>query len=540
MGKCDILIKSNFLCCIIGKIIYEVILMLMLNQRDAKEYPEEMIEKCKAAPHQIVRLPVKEERLRSAPAMPTLLEQTRYKAGEFSDIFEITEFSYDPTTRTGRLRADISLCEAADYMEITAEILDMDSKAVIAQVPMVHNAHATQLVMQDDFTVGSDVSEHLGILAHGKWGPDNVQESELVIFEEANNPKSEQEYIHMRPKKETEAVILGHLENFAPEPVGTGDDDHIVIALIRRPENTKDVDYICGYGRDSANRPTLCVPGQGKVILPTDETLNKEKSSGICKIYRKTGGAAVIAATGAGEGYELDQIQMQGSNNVVEYSFVSWNTGYKDKGGWEKTEFDYSLRLDLVTNLTGGGSNIHTIYVDSRPDCPNMTDLIKPLQIMFGCLAPDTAILVYEQNAEGERVKKQVPICTIKIGDEIVGKDGQVIKVSNIWSGEEKDLMVEMWTEGISEPLWMTRNHPVWVRDARGNTGWKRAAQCVAGEQVLVAGNSDNWRKVERVAEKEPCGTVYNLELAPEEGCLRAMFCNGILTGDQRIQNGEV
>lgn len=514
--------------------------MLMLNQRGIKEYPEELIEKCKAAHNQIVRLPAKDGRLRSVPTAPTLLEQTQYKAGEFSDIFEITEFSYDPETRSGHLRADISLCETVNYMEITAEILDMDSKAVVAQVPMVQNTHATQLVMQNDFTVGSDVSEHLGILAYGKWGPDTVHESELVIFEEANHPKSEQEYIHIRPKKETEAVILGNLENFAPEPVGEGDDDHIVIALIRRPENTKDVDYICGYGRDSANRPTLCVPGQGRIILPTDETLNVEKSTGTCKIYRKTGGAAIIAAVGDGEGYELDQIHILGSNNVVEYNFVSWNTGYKDKGGWEKTEFDYRLQLDLVTNLAGGGSDIHMIYVDSRPNCPNMTDLIKPLQIMFGCLAPDTRILVYEQNAQGELLKKEVPICRIKIGDKIVGKDGQAVKVSNIWSGEEADPMVEMWTEGVKEPLWMTRNHPVWVRDTQGKTGWKRAGQCVVGEEVLVAEGPDIWRKVDRVAEKESCGMVYNLELAPEEGCLRAMFCNGILTGDQRVQNGEV
>lgn len=137
-------------------------------------------------------------------------------------------------------------------------------------------------------------------------------------------------------------------------------------------------------------------------------------------------------------------------------------------------------------------------------------------------------------------MRKQVPICSIKIGDEIAGKDGQAVKVSNIWSGEEKNPMVDMWTEGVRDSLWMSRNHPVWVRDAQGNTGWKRAAQCMVGEQVLVVGNSESWCKVERVAEKESCGTVYNLELVPEEGCLRAMFCNGILTGDQRVQNGQV
>lgn len=512
--------------------------MLMLNQRDTKEYPEELIEKCKAAPNRIVRLPAKDGRVRSVPVAPTLLEQTRYKAGEFRDVFEITEFSYDPKNRAGHFRADISLCEAANYLEIEAKILDMDSRTVVAQVPMVHQSNTAQLVMQDDFAMGSGVSDHLGVLAYGKWGPDTVHEVELVIFEEANHPNSEQEYVHMRPKKEKDAVVLGKLENFAPEVVGKGDDNHIVIALIRRPENTKDVDYICGYGRDGSNRPILCVPGQGQIILPTDETVNVGKSTGICKIYRKTGGAAVVAAVGAEDGYETNCIKMTASNNVVEYSFVSWNIGYKESGGWEKTEFDYSLKLNLVTDVAGGGSSLHTIYVDSRQGCPNMTDLIRPLQIMFGCLAPDTKILVYEQGQEGAQMKKQVPICQIKIGDEVVGEDGRAVKVSNIWSGEEADPMVEMWTEGVKEPLWMTRTHPVWVKDAQGKTGWKRASQCAAGDQVLT--ESGAWRRLERVAEKESCGMVYNLELAPEDGCLRAMFCNGVLTGDQQVQNGEV
>lgn len=523
----------------------KVIEMLKLSQERNAAYPQELIEQCKNAHNQIIRLPAKDGRLRGLAVSPTLLEQTAYKPGEFRDIFEVSDFSYDPNTHSGNLKIDISLCEAANYLEIDAEILDLDSKTVVAQVPVSKDEHTTRLVMQYDFAVEKGVSDHLGVMTWGKWGPDQVYENELVIFEQANNPASSMQYRHIQPKKEKDPVVLGTLENFDPEVVGQGDNQHIVIALIRRPENAKDVDYICGSGRDRYNHPILCVPGKGEIVIPSDETPDLEQSEGWCRLYRGTGGAAMIAAVNPeGEGdYELPSINLKYRNNLVTYSFLSWGVGYQDKGGWEKTEFDYSLYLHLVTHSTDGKTSFYELYVKSSEggkssDDGKMVEWIPKLQIMYGCLAPDTGILVYEQGADDVLVKKEVPICRIKLGDKVVGQDGRPLTVCNIWSGEEADSMIEMVTHGLQTPLRMTRSHPVWVQDGQGKTGWKRAAQCVPGDRVWTA--SGTWQAVERVAQTESCGMVYNLELEPEENCLRAAFSGGVLTGDQQVQNGEV
>lgn len=517
--------------------------MLKLSQETNGTYPQELIEQCKNAHNQIVRLPAKDGRLRGVAVSPTLLEQTACKPGEFRDIFEISNFSYDPNTHRGNLEIDISLCEAADYLEIDAEILDLDSKTVVAQVPVSEGGHTTRLVTQYDFAVEKGVSDHLGVLTWGKWGPDQVYKNELVIFEQANNPNSDVQYRHVKPKKEKNPVVLGTLENFAPEVVGQGDNQHIVIALIRRPENAKDVDYICGSGRDRYNHPILCVPGEGEIVIPSDETPDLEQSEGWCRLYRRSGGAAMIAAVDPKGDYELPSIDLKCNNNSITYSFLSWAVGYQDKGGWEKTEFDYRLYLHLVTHTNGGETISRNLYVKSfedskKPEDSEVVEWIPKLQIMYGCLAPDTGILVYEQGSDGTPVKKEVPICRIKLGDKVVGQDGRPLTVCNIWSGEEADSMIEMVTHGLQTPLRMTRNHPVWVQDGQGKTGWKRAAQCAPGDRVWTV--SGTWQAVERVAQTESCGMVYNLELEQEENCLRAAFSGGVLTGDQQVQNGEV
>lgn len=66
-------------------------------------------------------------------------------------------------------------------------------------------------------------------------------------------------------KKRSGGLISGQLDNYASKAVEQGDSNHIIIALIRSSENTKDVDYVCGYGRDEKNHPILCVLGERRM-----------------------------------------------------------------------------------------------------------------------------------------------------------------------------------------------------------------------------------------------------------------------------------
>lgn len=107
--------------------------------------------------------------------------------------------------------------------------------------------------------------------------------------------------------------------------------------------------------------------------------------------------------------------------------------------------------------------------------------------------------------------------------------------------------MVEIYREGAPDTgLFLTKNHPVWVKDELGNEGFQRAGMCRTGDLILVkeeaCAQQEGWVRITNIIEKDPCETVYNLDLMPlnEPGHVGAgsMFCEGILTGDNQIQNG--
>lgn len=510
--------------------------MLNLTQGIRSEFPLDLIKQCQANANHIVRLS-KGRNVADANSL-TLLEQAEPQCTTFSDIFEVTDFSYDPKTQKGHIRADISLCQAHDHLEIDARILDLDTQTVVGQVPMVQAEHTSTLVIQEDFSLGNGVSTNLGVLAYGKWSDTGKAENELAILAEINHLDNGITYKHKRPKKEPNVEIIGNLESHATAPVEKGDDDHIVIALIRKPENTDDVDYICGFGRDKKGHPHLCVPGGGEFYFPNNETVASDaqhKNTAVCRLYRKEGGAVTIATS---EAYKLDKINLQATDNVCTYDFVSWGIGYDDPAEWKKTEFEYRLELTIFTTYQGTWKR-HFFFIDTRDPSKSITDEVKTLQIMYGCLAPDTKILMFKNDGSGDTQKQEVPISQIKIGDLVVGRDGSPIKVRNVWSGEESDPMIELWVSDLTEPVFMTKDHPVLVQDVSGNTLWKRAAQCSLNDKVLLADGQNHWSSIARLNTKESSGLVYNLELDVQDTGLKAMFSNGVLTGDQLVQNGD-
>lgn len=77
---------------------------------------------------------------------------------------------------------------------------------------MVQNSHSTQLVLQQDFTLDNNVSDHFGVITYGKWGEDETStENELAIFREANNLDTGFNYEHIWPKKEKWGADFGSI-----------------------------------------------------------------------------------------------------------------------------------------------------------------------------------------------------------------------------------------------------------------------------------------------------------------------------------------
>lgn len=155
-------------------------------------------------------------------------------------------------------------------------------------------------------------------------------------------------------------------------------------------------------------------------------------------------------------------------------------------------------------------------------------------EMMCGCVAPDTEIFTTDG--------KMKQIQDIRIGDTIVGRGGSIFKVMNCWRGPESEPMLEFYVNGKGKPLFVTRTHPIWVQESDGTTKWKSAKDCKTSDKLLVIENEESYREIKFIKKREPCPIVYNLDLMPLGGKLGqtgTMYCNGILTGDMQIQDGQ-
>lgn len=522
----------------------------MSRKMKESTYPREAVLSCQNSRNQICRKKKNViQRLGGGPKAangnaPTLLETENPEPFRFYDVFEVQEFNFSNQEAAGHLKIQISLLEQYKELQISAQILDLDRESVIAEIRPKTAKDTNKLVVEEDFFVApADGPLRLGVIAYGDWGNLLPDENELTVFRKANSADADYVYKHIYPKKEASTVILGKLEGILPDRYTKGSRNHIVIALIRKPADLKDVDYLCGFGRDGrTGHPILCVPGKGDLNFSVEEipkTDAQHKNSAVCKLYRKEGGAAVIAGT---EDYGCDQsLHITSMAHGYHYEFVSWKVGYDDPAGWEKMEFDYELEMVVYTvSVLNGTEEWHPHYlkVSSMSSGTNFTKEILPLQIMYGCVAPWTKIRM----AGGE----QRAISEVRIGDTVLGKGNRLMRVVNVWCGPENEKMLEIHGEGLQGAgLLLTKNHPVWVRNEDGSEGFKRAGTCCKGDRILVRKEGclrEEWIRIEKLVEKEPCEIVYNLDLEPldESGAVGAgsMFCEDILTGDNQVQNG--
>lgn len=519
--------------------------MIQMNAICDVPFPRETILMCQQRPNQICRKK-KPGRLRTLSDNPTILEMDAPQLFEIYDAFEIQDFTYSRETGTGHFLARLSLKETWHELGIAVQIVDLATEKVLAAVEEHRAKDCSCLVEEETFSLpaanlGGEI--RLGLIAYGEWGDQDRKEHELAVFKEADSQEGDFEYRHGFPKKEKKTVVLGKIENMDPDmeiPEGEGEEGHIVIALIRRPDKFDDIDYLCGYGRDSHhnNRPILCVPGKGDMIFSSDETPKEDaehKNYGICKLYRKNGGVSVIAGT---PDYCCDnKIEITPVGHGYHYSFVSWDKTYMDAGSWKRTEFDYHLEMDVHTVSGPKDDPVwhkHHLVISKLEGIASFTDEVRPLQIMYGCVAPWTMIRM----ADGSEKE----IRQIQIGDMVLSRNGRKRRVCNVWRGAEKGNLLA-FTAGEDEvrKLTLTEDHPVLVRESDGNEKWKPAKACRKGDLVLVREKDEEvFRPIREIAEERFDGEVWNLDVDSEGKSENgAMFTEGILTGDYGTQNAR-
>ncbi|MDR2572318.1 MAG: hypothetical protein LBD23_18750 [Oscillospiraceae bacterium] len=327
------------------------------------------------------------------------------------------------------------------------------------------------------------------------------------------------------------------------------DNEHILIAMLREPTDTKDVDYVCGFGRVNGNRTYLGLPGQATLECKDGGKYVGCKSA-YCYLYEinNNGGAAVQWTFRTDRGKDNEIISITGESNEVSYvspKDKSLTDGkWKDNGQpiiynyldwWTQTAFHYEMKFEFEFEVsTASGKNqtlTYEVVITSRKDArfskSPTADFqtvfnngeVLPLKLMYGCLEENTQVLLAH--------RLLMPIRAIKIGESVATPDGGSAKVQNCWQGREYELL-EIRFDGASVRL--TANHPVQTPN-----GFVKAGSLKAGDEVSVFANEQNAiQKVKSVEKVEQMFKVCNLDT---EGHKPFIISGGIIVGTNYTQN---
>ncbi|MDR3341467.1 MAG: hypothetical protein LBT14_01540 [Treponema sp.] len=322
------------------------------------------------------------------------------------------------------------------------------------------------------------------------------------------------------------------------------DADHILIALVRKPSDLKDIDYLCGYGyKDGVDwgYPRLGLPGEGTVTFTAGGNIVAKDSSAVCLLYAKGGGVTV-------ENYSTDDgtvanpgsiINLNVINNVVHYTMPSNRTAvdefwkingnqtiYDQPAAWQPKEYDYVMQLTLRIEATSGQLMDYVVVITSAPEDVHFSAAsvfrdprLKTLRIVYGCVAKGTGVL----SRRGE-VSVEIPIEELRIGDRVFSPQYKCfVKITNTWTGIEKGEVVEISGEGFN--VLLTGRHPVLTPK-----GFIKASDLKDGDIVLDLQGEGKPIKINRVPYD---GEVFNLDTEDGGG----FIAGGIAVGTNSLQN---
>jgi hypothetical protein len=505
------------------------------------------------------RIPTAGDSVAAAAPVLTLGEVDRPRAGEYYHLFECAFFTHEENDGDGgpvnheydgEYTICLSLLELSPSIKIMGAFFSTDG-SLLGNIPMQPFDGQSVVKVKDSFQLSDSIDkDQIRLSVTAVYAEDRalhtVEQTVGLIY---SNPGNFEYLRHDHPVKRDShdtpipadrmygvTFYEGIPDNFA------FDDNYVQIAMFRKPGDTKDVDYICAYGRD-VETPRVGLPGQGTLMYRGAG--NFKSCEATCLLRRRAGGVFVAAAA-----YETDASHADGGVTVIkvtqngnqftyqmppdqheanEYWEKNANIQYyKDFSNfWTETPFEYQMKLvfifDSITTATAlitsdtefhsseEGTDIFT--VDARGT------KVLPLKIGGGCLASGTKIITR---------RGTIAIEAVKIGDYVQSPEAPEgwAEVRNVWSGTEHGDMVEVNIDG--QAVLMTRNHPVYTRD-----GYKKACELDKSQEVGVAGGGFKKAAVNIV--KSYAGRVYNLDTEGDYG----FAANGIIVGTNRMQNNR-
>lgn len=512
----------------------------MINLVETRTYPKELIDEFVETNKQFVRTNLEQSFKRRATSLSDedtnvtcfLSESENVIAGQEYSFFEINKLQYDVQQSLFTLNTEISFPKECIEISLYADLIDTTSNSVISSFENKTTTSNKNLNYDVEQRIAVNTSvDGFAVIVYANWKASKHSKNSAAIFSyifddlsfecDCLYPKKEENYIKFPQNSITEFQKPPNI----PALLDDARKDYIQIALFRMPDDKKDLDYLCEFGKDRSGQPYMCVPTSFDLILYSGNTKFCAPVKAICTISSldPQSGGKYIVACGSTDNVTESALEINVKPNIIHIEMLKkWENSFPYGGSFHPYDFSYEVTVQLST-ITDGQShpNSHTIHaISSIKDEGRCLVKIPHISIRWGCLEENTLIKMADLSLR--------KIKDIRIGD-IVACKGENNIVKNIWRGcEDKYVSITTDIQEDCSPLFTTTDHPVLTIN-----GYKQAGKIAVGD-VLISEHGE--AQVTGVCLEEKEINVFNLSFDNSENA-KAMLANGIYVGDFDCQN---
>lgn len=457
-------------------------------------------------------------------------EVTADHVGLSCAVFDINDFTYDHEKSTLTLNAVISFPEKCKCITLQADLLDEETEQVVTPLEekTVENSAELNYVFKELPIKTNSKLDKAEVILYADWIDSGNAEDQAAVLEDESG--TDIRYEHTYPQKETDGYktfgntasdIAMELAEKYKETEGREESENIVIAMFRKPDDTKDLDYLCLFDK-IGKYPPVSVPAKGTLFTQTENTEfvcdTHHPVSAICTITPSGSTGAVVAAVGISDGNQYltndSNISIDAHSDYIQYEMTkSWNIPFEESGNWDLHDFSYELSINC-TLLIGERETNRTYFISStKAEGKSCLTKIPNITMKWGCLAEGTQIIMDDGTQ-----KAVEDICV----HDRVKTGSNSAEVINMWRGTQDDCI--RITADNGRELIMTEGHPILTE-----CGWKRAGTLTIQDVLKTESGSAEICGISRVPEEI---RVVN----PETGG-KPVYANGFIVGDFNIQN---
>lgn len=452
--------------------------------------------------------------------------------GETYYSFDFRECYYDSRERRIHITADICLPKCDD-IELKAALADLktgrirtlfDGKRVSASGGMSYKVDESCPLEEEDI-------KQSFVILHGSWHLENDRDiQQASVLDDLRNdipadyslyyPKKEEHYVTLSKSGPVRNLMDGDIilpSGMDREDMSGGASETINIALYRLPDDTKDLDYMCDFGKDYNGHPFFCVPLGGQLSIRSS-TITIVGAQVFCFLRPQGDRGGYRLAARSDADIISQKITVTYNGSAVSFEKLDpWDDAFLYDGGMEKHIFDICVRIYVSYTYQGGEGNAE-FFVTSDSDWPvgKSPETLLPVSIMWGCVGEDSMVLM--QDGSRRRISE------VRIGDYVKTYDG-CARVANVWRGTQEQYVRICAQE---RELKLTMDHP-----ALTDRGWIRAERLKRGDRLIsVSGDKIGIERAENI--KEEIG-ICNLTF--EDSAVKTMVVEDIIVGNMEAQN---